>query len=415
VLILGGVLASWASDFAWAQTILFTPSLTIGEEHDDNITRSSTNPQSDFLTSITPELRLEIRDHPWYLTTAGSMRGEFYASHSDLNNFGDNASGSGTLEFKPTRSLTLSMSDTFVRTLDPTNIDPVTGLTLIGRSVSTSNTVTPRVSYQVNPLTLLGSQYSWQMFRSDSQFAQDSDTHTGEFSVARQLTPIDSLTFRYTFNRFQVEGSPDTTSHLPRLGIAHAFSPAIRVSAEAGPLFLESDDASETTVGGTVRYDQQFSQGSFSVVFDRSPALAGNIGQAGVTNSVTTTTNFPLTGNMTLALNSVFSDTESSATTPGFRVFSNSAAINYQPRRSLSIDLQGNVSDNQTTDRTATSGGVDFLAYTASIQVTYVVLRWLSIRGGYNLERQDDRVGSDDLRRNLFFVRFTVSDQFRAY
>lgn len=409
-LLLGGLLSWGESAPAWAQRVLVTPSLTLQEEHDDNVRRSSTDRESDFVTTLTPGLRLEVQNYPWNLTLVGSLRGEFFATQSELNNFGDNSSATASVEYRPRPTLTLSLTDTFARSLNPADIDPVTGVTTTGRSVSTSNTFGPALRYQTAPRTSLGLRYSLRTLRSDTEAAQNSDTHVAEFSVERQVPPRDTATFRYTYTHFRVEGEPSLDTHLPRLGLVHAFSPTIRVTAEAGPLFLQSEDRSEVTLGGTLRYDQQFRTGSLSVALDRSSELAGRIGTAGVSQSLTTVTTFPLAPNLTFALNSAIRETESAGALGDLLVMTNEVAITYQPTRALTLGVQGSVSDNQSSNDT-----VDFRTYSAGIQFTYRLLRWLSLQGGYRLERQDDRVGSDDLRRNLFFLGLTTSEQFRLY
>lgn len=424
--ILGGLLGWGGSASAWAQTILATPSLGVSEQYDDNVNFSSIDPQSDFITAVTPGLRLEVRGHPWSLTASGSVRGEFFADQSELNNFGDNAGGTATLEFRPTPTFGISLTDTVTRTVNPLEIPaerpnavPETGVRVTGRFVSIDNTIAPAMSYQINPLTFLGLRYSLNTFRSDSPLARDSDTHEAGGSVQRQLSPRNTGTLRYTFSNFQVEESPDQDAHDLRLGLIHAFSPTIRVSAEGGPLFLERPDGTtEVTPAGTLRYDQQFRQGSFSIAYDRSAELAGRIGAPSVSDSLTTNTIFPVTRTLTLALNSVFRQTENSAITEteavaretDLRVFSNGIRIDYTPLRALSLSLDATASEVRSSDR-----AVDFLTYSAGVQVNYRLVRWLSLQGGYRTERQNDRTGLNDLEKNVFFIGLTAADTFRAY
>src|SRR3972149_5594469 len=134
---------------AWAQTIIATPSLTISEEYDDNIRLTSKNPQSDFITAARPGLRLEVKEHPWYVTVAGSLRGELFANHSELNNY-DNQDGSASIEFRPERPFSLSLTDTFTRSTNPATVAPEAGIAT-GRVTSTSNAITPVATYQFNP------------------------------------------------------------------------------------------------------------------------------------------------------------------------------------------------------------------------------------------------------------------------
>ena len=102
--------------------------------------------------------------------------------------------------------------------------------------------MTPAVSYQINPLTRIGLQYSFSILRSDSPLAEDSDTHEVGLSVQREFTPRTSGTVRYTFSRFQAKDSPARDAHLPKVGLIHALSPTIRISADAGPLLIERPD-----------------------------------------------------------------------------------------------------------------------------------------------------------------------------
>src|SRR3990172_8563672 len=118
-LILWGI----GNGFAWAQTIIAIPSLTISEEYDDNITLTSKNPLSDFISAARPGLRLEVKDHPWYVTLGGALRGELFASHSELNNY-DNQDGRVSIEFRPERPFSLSLTDTFTRSTNPATVAP---------------------------------------------------------------------------------------------------------------------------------------------------------------------------------------------------------------------------------------------------------------------------------------------------
>lgn len=59
------------------------------------------------------------------------------------------------------------------------------------------------------------------------------------------------------------------------MGLAYALSPTIRLSADAGPLLLETADGStEITAGGSVNYVQEFEYGRLSLLGSR-PRLRG--------------------------------------------------------------------------------------------------------------------------------------------
>src|SRR3972149_8947106 len=156
--------------FAWAQTIIATPSLTISEEYDDNIRLTSKNPQSDFISAARPALRLQVKDPPWYVTLAGSLRGELFANHSELNNY-DNQDGSASIEFRPERPFSLSLTDTFTRSTNPATVAPEAGIAT-GRVTAISNAITSAATYQFNPRPGVRLPDSFTVPRSDSPAAQ---------------------------------------------------------------------------------------------------------------------------------------------------------------------------------------------------------------------------------------------------
>lgn len=371
-LLLGGIL--WGGvDRSWAQTITLSPSLTLSEEYDDNVLLSPTDRQSDFVTSVSPALRLTIAEYPWSVTAAASLRAMYYAERPELNSSTDNRQGSLAIEFHPTPRFTASLTDTVVRSLDPGEVDPEAGV-IIGRFPSTRNTVAPAVTYQIDPLTQLRLQYSFSTIRSDSPLARDSDTHEAGLSLQHQFTPRTSGTLRYTFSRIQAEDSPARDAHLPRVGVAHSLSPTTQISADAGPLLIErADGSTEITAGGSLQYAQQFARGSVSVAYERSARVAGVTGEAATSQSLTATVTFFAT-------------------------------------REASLRLDSGVRTTESPD-----AGEDFLIYTAGIGLDYRILRWLSVNGGYRYLRQDDRAGPLNLDRNVVFLGFTASTDVRLY
>jgi hypothetical protein len=371
-LLLAGVLGG-THGLAWAQAIILSPSLAISEEYDDNVFLSPTDRQSDFVTSIRPGLRLAIKEYPLDVTMDVSARGVYYADHPELNSTTDNQNGNLTIEYRPTPRFTASVTDTFSRSFNPGEVDPEIGI-ITGRFRSTSNTVTPALSYQINPLTRIRLDYAFSIFRSDSPLVVESDTHEAGVFVEREFTPRTSGTFRYTFSHFEPKGNPPRDAHLPRIGLAHALSPTIRVSADAGPLLIErSDGSTEITVGGSLRYAQQFPRGSLSVAYDRGARVAGVIGEVVTTQGLIASATFLATRALTVGLESAVRLTESEDATEDFRV------------------------------------------YEAGIRLDYRVLEWLSVNAGYRYTRQDDRTGPLDLDRNLVFLGLTASTDVRIY
>lgn len=137
------------------------------------------------------------------------------------------------------------------------------------------------------------------------------------------------------------------------------------------------DRPTEVTWSTTQRYDQEFKQGRLSLSYDRSSSIAGVLGQAAIIQ--------------------------------GFI-----ASASLQPTRNLTLGLDGSIRDTEPSDRGGPGG--DFLAYSASCQINYRLLRWLSLAGGYHYQRQDDQGRPHrELGKNVLFLNLTASDAFRAY
>jgi hypothetical protein len=233
------------------------------------------------------------------------------------------------------------------------------------------------VSYQITSRTSTSAHYSFSLLRSEAPSTQDSNTHEARVSLQHQLTPRTAGTVSYTFDRFQIPGSPDRDAHSPRIGTIFAYSPTSRFSTDTGLLFLERENGSEEVTWATsTRYDQTFSRGQFSLGYNRNASVAGVIGVPSVSQSLT-------------------------------------ATLSYQALRDLTLGLDAGITDTESSGASRTRA--DFLVSSAALRVSYRVLRWLSIEGRYQYLRQDDQRGPLDLERNVFFLGLTASDQFRIY
>ncbi len=389
--LVGLILWGIGSGAAWAQTVLVTPSLSTSESYDDNVRLTPTKRQDDFVTNVIPRLRLEARDYPWDVTFDGSVRAQYLARLTELNTTTDNWTVGGTAGYRLSPTVNLSLTDSYVRSLNTGTVggqpgvitgpqtSALTGVPsgiVTGRFASTSNTVSPAVSYQITSRTGVSARYSFQVIRSDAPGALDSDTHEAGFSVQHQLAPRTAGTSSYTFDRFQTKGLPDRDSHSPRIGFIFAYSPTIRFVTDTGLLLLQRGDGSEeVTWASSTRYEQTFTQGGLSLGYDRNASVAGVLGVPSVTQTLT-------------------------------------VLASYQALRDLTLSLQGSLSDVQSSGGGATQA--HFLVSSAALRVSYRILRWLALEAQYQNLHQDDRKGPLTLDRNVFFLGLTASDQFRV-
>lgn len=372
-LLLAGVLVGWGSGPARAQSIWVTPLFGLSEDYDTNVTLTP-KATSDFVTTVKPGLALQLKDYPFDLSLSADVRMQFYATHSDLDTETDNVDASGTLTYAPTPTLKLSLTDTWIRNVNPALVAPQTGIST-GRFVSTGNTVSPSLTYQFDPLTTGTFQYTLTSYRSSAQGAVNSDTHRGDVGALREFTPLVSGGLRYIYSRFQEANTPDLDSHSPRLSLAFRFTPTIKVSSDTGPIWIERLDRSYgVTFASDTRYEQQFEQGSIGLAYSRDAGVGGLTGVISTTQSVLASGRYLATRALTLGLEAGWSETKSAG--------------------GSSLDTQN---------------------FTAGFRATYRVLRWLSLEASYRYLKQNDLAGPNSLDQQVISIGLTASDQFRVY
>src|SRR5215510_13633354 len=119
------LVATAASGQEPSQRLTLTPSLSLGERYDDNIDETSTNKRHDFITVLSPGIRVQ------YLPTAPTLgtlfdfdysaNFEFFADHSGENNVAHRLSL--TLASPLTPSLQVRMRDLLQVSEDPSGRD----------------------------------------------------------------------------------------------------------------------------------------------------------------------------------------------------------------------------------------------------------------------------------------------------
>jgi hypothetical protein len=387
-------LAIAVPEHAAGQKALLTSSLTLAEEYDDNVTLSSTKPQSDFLTVARPGLQLEVTDEAWTLALRLLSRAEKFARRSDLDNAGEQWDANGVLQFRATPNLQTSLTASLVRSLDAGQADPDTGITQ-GRFTTLSTSLTAAANYQIDQRTSVGSRAGYRLLTSDSPQSRNSETRELGASLQRQFDARNAGVLRYSFSQFVFDRSASATtatgqagatdsrdgeqsqsSHSGQLGLLHTWSPTVQLSWSSGLSLLERADGTQDAVwNSSQRYNQQFRDVTLSASYDRSVGVAGVIGGAGV--------------NQVVALTSSWAATAWLAVTVDLRV--------------TDVQTRGETSD--THIRT----------YGGTLRVAYRILSWLTIHASYRHSTQSDLIRSSDVQRNIFSIELTASKPQRVY
>jgi hypothetical protein len=253
-----------------------TPSLTLGEEFNDNIFLDNDQKVWDFVTGITPGLVFEVERPTYRVFVAADATAEIYARESDENRVFDRANLLGEVVLRLDPRLTLTLSDVFTFSMDTFQVNTENVST--GRDQSVGNTLAAGASFQVDRLTALRGGASWNLQRYDDPELIDSDTFRVQVGADRTIMPRLTGTVEYEFDYFSFARLPDVSAHTPRVGATYAFTPTLTGSLRAGPTFeiMEGDTRVVPSVIASLR--QRTSWGSVRLDYSHLVSTTGGLG-----------------------------------------------------------------------------------------------------------------------------------------
>ena len=265
--------------------ITVTPTFTITGEYNDNVFQNNDNKVSDFILGLSPGIAFAAESSVYRLIASYSFTSEVYEDQDQLND----AFARQTLliegSYRVSPALTLRLAETLYVSKN-SNVVAAENVSA-GRTRSTTNTLSPGITYQFDARTTLRGLATWTLQRYDTAGALDSDTYALEGFVDYALTPRLTLIGGYQFAYFIIDASPDTATHTPRFGASYRFTPALTGTLTAGPtVIVPEDDSTSVTPAVTAALQHRFSWGSATLQYDRAVGTAGGLGGTSVNQSV---------------------------------------------------------------------------------------------------------------------------------
>lgn len=365
---------------AWPQAGWYaTPSFRLTESFDDNIFGTSSNRQSDFVSTFSPGIEGGYRSEPFTLLLNGGFDAQVFVKNPDQN---DATSGWHTglnASYLPTRLLTLGLNFAYTETRSLTTLtQDLVALNLanplnpantleFGRQKTTLLALSPTVSYQFTPTTSGNSSYSYT--HSTFEGEVPNTAHNFQLGASHQFTPLDTGTATYRFSFFESPGTDNQFSNAFLIGWTRQLSPQTDVSVELGPRFDNDGSvrpAVNARLGHTFKALDQVAR--LALAYSYSQGFV--VGQAGPVNTQAVT-----------------------------------GSLAFEPLRSLLVSANAGVSWY--------SGGTseDTTTYGVGLSATYQILRWLGARGSYFFSYQDQDTGN--IPHNIVSLGLDVSYPFR--
>jgi hypothetical protein len=393
-----------------SQRLTITPSLSLGERYDDNIFETRMDEQDDFITVLSPGIRVQ------YLPTAPTLGTlfdfdyradiEFFADHSSQNNVGHRLSL--TLDSPLAPSLNVRLRDLFVLTEDPLGRDERLSDPTGSRPVSQQrrertirNEAEGRADIRLGGRTSLGVVLGNLIEDVDipeelDEFRYTVGTELGyTFNVARNSRVF--VAYQATFESFRdngivLPGDSDAAFQVHAIGpgVRHELTPTLAVDAALGYSFTTSDapqkDGHDGVIGN-VKLTKTFNKGQASLGYARRFSADGSTGDVVIDDTVSAMAAINLTGKLTARLDGNVSwfnfqgVTVSTATSDNQdrRFLSIRPALTYQIIRPWGVSVAYIYEYTDYTDSTTAS----FSDHRLLLATQYTLREWLVLGLSY--------------------------------
>lgn len=256
------------------------PSLRLAERYDSNVYFIPGTRLEDYVTTVSPQVRVVHKRQLVDATIGGGVTAEAYAKNPGLNYVA--ANGLLDLNFdramnELVRGLGLRISDTFYYTPQaPAFASPAGGSELpeafvrgiqTQRANSRTNAAKVELSYSISPLVDVVSTYKDQRIQFGNAISAPDGFVQGSFidTTFQTLTsgplvrvsPIDTITLSHLYQKgtFQFGGSKSTFSTQGALvGWGRSFSPTFTGSVQGGFAVLSTSNDLQPLVSGTLEW-----------------------------------------------------------------------------------------------------------------------------------------------------------------
>ncbi len=209
-----------------------TPSLSVAESFDDNIFQSRSNREHDFITSITPGLRLAYQSEPLNLSLGYSTTYAKFVEHPELDNLGNTQHGAFDVNYIPSPAApwTLSLNASYVSTENRNELDPA--VEEEGRRVTTVASVQGSGTYKFTAATSVVGRASYS--RAEVEGFATSETYGSGLSLRHQFTQNDTGSLNYSFNLFQSDTTDTRISNVLTVGYDRQIYEDLKAGVRVG-------------------------------------------------------------------------------------------------------------------------------------------------------------------------------------
>ncbi len=386
------------------------------EEYSDNINLSATDRKDDFITTVSPGIKLSNMEQRSSIDLDYRLGFVFYAHDSDKNYIRHEGLLNG--HYNPVQSTTFRLRDYFVRseeprenafTFVPTAVAQ-TGQTVLstdrGRAVYWRNVLEPSIEYRPGPEDAIGLNFRDNVYRNENPLFQDSREDFINPYVTHWFNKTNGVYAEYGYLRGDFERSPDLIGHLARG--RYMFRP------QAGTTyFIEHIYLKRSFDSPGIDYDVH--QPSLGIEKEFGPSLRGKIqvgyfwyspesgaDESGLAGELSLLYRLPMT-DMSILFRWGYTEDYFTAEDLGFARYRQVLAnITHRIERNLSAGITGSVEKADFTS------GRDDTLWLVGGTTSYLPLQWLTL--SLDIQHRETRSSIDafDFMENRVIFRITA-------
>lgn len=429
---------------AYGQRLTLTPSLSVGERYDDNVFQTRSNKTDDFITILSPGIRVQ------YLSTEPTpetrldfdYRAEFewFADNTSQNQLAHRASLTLASQFAP--SLTVDVRDLLLVTEEPferdERLDNPTGLrprSLQDRARTLRNQVKARLDARLGGRTALGLLFASLIDDVDIPDELDEFRYTvgAELgyvvNVARDSRVL--VAYQVTFHTFGdngvvLPGNPDAAFQVHAVGVGwrHELTPTLAGYAALGYSFTNSDepqDDGHKTIIANARLTKTFTIGQASLGYVREFISGEGTGGVVLADTVSAGVAINLTGKLTARLDTNVSwlDFQRALSREQDRVFwSVRPSMTYQILRPWSVAVSYAYELTDFTDDRAGIAVTNRADHRVLMGTQFALREWLLLGLSYRyssrlVDSTSAAARTEEFARNQVMLTLTASPDLR--
>lgn len=418
------VVAVLFSAISWAEW-RFLPTLELEESYDSNIDLSSDNETSDFITRLSPELRLEDVSATRTFAASYTMNLYNFNSHDENNYIGHEAELSW--DQRLSRNLSWHIMDTYYRSEEPLEEDPeYTGVRRT-RNEYSRNTVDTGFTYQFGQEDRVTVSYLDNRLQNTDPDIEDDVEYGPGLELEYWLTRSHGLLLGYSWSRIDYEDKePSNEANEIGLGyqwrrsqhtVLHLDYGLVLFSSKA-PAEEEGDDYNVQSIAAGFDHDfgPSWALSGFLGCFFFNPKESGS--DEGPVYGLDLVRSFSR-GSVTLSGEGGYRLDYSGAEAEGFteyRGVSLSATYSMSPRTELYAStsyMYEKAEEERIVSPPEVSAGGRDETWEASVGTSYEIFYWLT--GAFELTQRERSSSEDDdeYRDSLVLLRLRGTYEWR--